>query len=103
MRWPPLRTPEALPALLARLRDVADAWFGSVLLNAIALTRLPEAFDFLISLIVQDAGEAAPTIEAIGRIAPNNELRARVEQAIARVDSPRLRQALREHLPFAQE
>jgi HEAT repeat protein len=94
-----MRAPEALAVLLARLRDGADTWFGSVLLSAIALTRLPEAVDFLISLVERDAHEAAAAIEAIGRIAPSEEIRARVEQAVAQADSPRLRQAFREHLP----
>ena len=98
-----MRTPEALGALLARLRAGADTWFGSVLLSAIALTRLPEALDFLIALIARDAFEAPSAIEAIGRIAPNTELRARVEQAVEQAGSPRLRQAFRQHLPAVPE
>jgi hypothetical protein len=94
-----LRTPEALAALVARFRAGADNWFGSVLLSAIALTRLPEAMDFLIPLIARDAREAPAAIEAIGRIAPNPELRARVAQAVEQTGSPRLDQALRQHLP----
>lgn len=92
-----VRTPEALGALLARLREGADTWFTSVLLSAIALTRLPEAMDSLISLIERDTGESAAAIEAIGRIAPNAEIRSRVEQAVELADSPRLRKAFREH------
>jgi HEAT repeat protein len=98
-----LRTAEALGALLARLREGADTWFSSVLLSAIALTRLPEAMDFLISLIERDTGESAGAIEAIGRTAPNVETRARVEQAVDQADSPRLRKAFREHLPAPSE
>jgi hypothetical protein len=94
-----VRTAEALAALLARLREGADAWFGSVLLSAVALTRLPEAMDFLVSLIARDASEAGAAIEAIGRIAPNAEVRIRVEQAVEQADSPRLRKALQQHLP----
>jgi hypothetical protein len=98
-----LRTPEALAALLARLRAGADAWFASVLLSAIAITRLPEAIDFLIAAIARDAREAPEAIEAIGRTAPSADLRARVEQAVEQADSMRLRQAMREHLPPAPE
>jgi HEAT repeat protein len=98
-----LRSPEALAALTARLRAGADSWFGSVLLSAIALTRLPEAIDFLMDLIQRDAREAPQAIEAIGRIAPNAELRARVLQAVAQADSPRLEQAFRQHLPQQSE
>jgi len=94
-----LRTPEALAVLKARLRAGVDEWFGEVLLSAIALTRLPEALDFLIATIERDSREAAEAIEAISRIAPNEELRARVEQAVEQADSMRLRKALREHLP----
>jgi len=94
-----LRTPEALAALIERLRAGADAWFGSVLLSAIALTRLPEAIDFLLALIVRDVREAPQAIEAIGRTAPNAELRARVQRAVEQTGSQRLEQALREHLP----
>ena len=93
------RTPEGLAALLARFRAGADLWFGSVLLSAIALTRLPEAMDFLIALIEQEAREAPAAIEALGRIAPNPELRDRVRQAVELTSSPRLDLALRQHLP----
>ncbi len=92
------RTPEALAALMARLRAGADAWFTPVLLSAIALTRLPQAVDFLISLIERDAREAAAAIEAFSRIAPGEALLARIAQAIEQADSPRLAQAMREHL-----
>ena len=98
-----MRNGEALKALLARLREGADAWFSSVLLSAIAVTRLPEAMDFLIAMIADDKHEAAEAIEAIGRIAPNAELRARMEAAVEQADSPRLRKALREHLPAVPE
>jgi hypothetical protein len=94
-----LRSPEALAALTARLFAGADAWFGSVLLSAVALTRLPEAIDFLMDLIQRDAREAPSAIEAIGRIAPNAELRSRVQKAVEQADSPRLEQSFRQHLP----
>jgi hypothetical protein len=93
-----LRSAEALAALLSRLRAGADAWFNSVLLSAIALTRLPEAIDHLLATIVRDAREAPEAIEAMARIAPNAELRARLEQAVEKAGSVRLRQALRQHL-----
>jgi hypothetical protein len=98
-----LRSTEALAALLARLRAGADAWFTSVLLSAIALTRLPEAVDFLLAAIARGAREAPEAIEAVGRTAPSPELRTRVEQAVEQADSLRLRQAFREHFPPGQE
>ncbi|MGA2349915.1 MAG: HEAT repeat domain-containing protein [Terracidiphilus sp.] len=97
-----MRTPEALEALIARLCTGVDGhsnqWFGSVLLSAIALTRLPEAIDFLLALIQRDAREAPSAIEAIGRTAPNAELRSRVQKAVEQAASPRLDQAFRQHL-----
>jgi hypothetical protein len=94
-----LRAPEALATLTTRLRAGADAWFSGVLISAIALTRLPEAFDFLLAIIAREALEAPVAIEAIGRIAPSAELRARVEAAVAQTGSPCLQQAFRQHLP----
>jgi len=94
-----LRTPEALAALRARLKAGGDAWFSSVLLSAIALTRLPEAVEFLLEMIARDAREAAVAIEAVGKAAPTAELRARVAAAVEQAGSPRLRQAFRQHLP----
>jgi hypothetical protein len=98
-----VRSAEALAALLARLRAGADTWFGSVLLSAIALTRLPEALEFLIAMIACDSREAPAAIEAIGRIAPNAEIVARIAQAVEQADSTRLRQAMRQHLPATPE
>jgi hypothetical protein len=94
-----MRSPEALAALQLRLRAGADAWFGSVLLSAIALTRLPEAFEFLIAIVARDSRDAPAAIEAIGRIAPNAVLRARVQQAVEQSGSQRLESAFRQHLP----
>jgi len=98
-----MRSTEALATLVARLKEGADTWFTGVLLSAIALTRLPEALDYLLATIARDAREAPAAIEAIGRTAPNAELRARVEQAVEKADSPRLRQAFRQHLPAIPE
>jgi hypothetical protein len=97
------RCGEALAALLTRCQQGADAWFGSVLLSAIALTRLPEAMDFLIAVVARDAREAPEAIEAIGRIGPSTELRGRVEQAIEEADSIRLRKAFQQHMPAIAE
>jgi HEAT repeat protein len=94
-----LRTPEALQPLLARLQSGPDTWFTGILLSAIALTRLPEAIDFLISLIERDGREASAAIEAIGRMVPNADLRTRVKLVVDQSGSPRLQQAFRQHLP----
>jgi HEAT repeat protein len=89
-------SPQALAALLKRHRAGADAWFGQVLLSAIALTRLPEAMEFLIGLIERDEREAPLAIETIGRIAPSAETRARVEEAVEQADNARLRALVRD-------
>jgi hypothetical protein len=94
-----LRSPEALAVLIKRTQGDTDEWFGSVLLAAIATTRLVEAWDFLLAMIARDAREAAQAIEAIGRSAPSAELRERVRLAVEEADSMRLRKAFREHLP----
>ena len=98
-----MRSAEALAALLDRLRAGADAWFTSVLLSAIAMTRLPEAMDYLLAMIASDAREAPEAIEAVGRTAPSAELRGRVEKAVEQADSMRLRQAFHQHLPAIPE
>jgi HEAT repeat protein len=98
-----LRTESALATLLARLRAGADPWFTGVLLSAVALTRLPAAIDFLIASIERDERSATEAIEALSRIAPNEELRLRMEQAVDQADSARLRKALRKYLPVILE
>ncbi len=98
-----MRLPEALSALTTRLRTGADSWFASVLLSAIALTRLPEAADFLLALIQSEAREAPAAIEALAQSSPSPQLRARLQRVVAETASPRLDQALRQHLPTLPE
>jgi hypothetical protein len=98
-----MRSTAALTVLLARLRAGADVWFTSVLLSAIALTRQPEAMDFLLATIARDAREAPEAIEAIGRISPSPELRARVKEAVEKADSIRLRKAFDQYFPEISE
>jgi hypothetical protein len=93
------RIPVALAALLNRHKGVTEPWFAGVLLNAIALTRLPEAADFLISIVEREEREAPAAIEALARLSPNAELRTRIEQAVLGTGSPRLQKALQEHMP----
>lgn len=61
------RSPAALAALIRRQKESADEWFSGVLLTAIALTRLPDAVDFLIGLIDREEREAPLAIEALCR------------------------------------
>ena len=92
------RRPAALAALLRRHEDSADEWFSGVLLSAIALTRLPEAIDFLIRMIEREEREAPRAIEALSRAAMNDELRSRLMNAVESTGSPRLLKAIDEHL-----
>ena len=92
------RSPVALAALLKRQKEFADEWFSGVLLSTIALTRLPEAVDFLIGLIEREERDAPRAIEALGRAATSDELRARLERAVETTRSPKLLKALREQL-----
>jgi hypothetical protein len=81
------------------VRAMADPWFAGVLLNAIALTRLPPATDYLIGLIEREDREAHIAIESLAKLSSNAELTARLVKAVGDVGSPRLSKALREHLP----
>ena len=90
-----MRNPAALAVLLERQKGIADEWFGGVLLSAIALTRLPEAVEFLLGMIEREEREAPAAIEALSRVASGEELRARLERAVAATGSERLGKALR--------
>jgi hypothetical protein len=96
-------SPAALAVLIQRQKKDVDAWFGGVLMSAIALTRLPEAIDFLIGMIEREEREAPLAIEALARIATGEELRARLEKAVEGTGSPRLEKALREHIAQADK
>src|SRR3954447_17212339 len=91
------RSPAALAALLRRQKDSVDEWFSGVLLSAIALTRLPEAIDFLLGMIEREEREAPRAIEALCRAAVGEELRGRLVSAVHSNGSPRLLKALREN------
>lgn len=92
-------TEAALTAMLEARRNVAhpEPWFAGALLSAIALTRLPAAADYLIGLIERDERDAPMAIEALGKAAPGEELRARMAKAVEDVGSPRLRKAMAEN------
>lgn len=84
------RSPESFRALHRRFVDDAqrDPWFTSVLLSAIALTRQPEAIDFLFDLVRQDMLQSEPAIEAILRSGPSPDLIRHLEQTVSGI--PRL-------------
>jgi HEAT repeat protein len=90
-----MRNPAALAVLLDRQKGITDEWFGGVLLSAIALTRLPQAIDFLLGMIEREEREAPAAIEALSRLAAGEELKARLERAVEATGSARLEKALR--------
>jgi HEAT repeat protein len=91
-----MRNPAALAVLLDRQKGIADEWFGGVLLSAIALTRLPQAIDFLLGMIEREEREAPAAIEVLSRVAGSEELGARLARAVEATGSQRLEKALRE-------
>jgi hypothetical protein len=95
--------PAALTALIDRRRMGADTWFGSVLDQAIVLSRLPEGMDFLLVVIEKDVRQAASALEAISRVHGSPEVRAKVAQSVARSRSERVQLAFRQYFPEACE
>jgi HEAT repeat protein len=93
----------ALAALIDRRRQGADAWFGSVLDQAIVLTRLPEAMDFLLGVIERDFRQAPSALEAISRVHNSPEVRVRVGQSVAKSKSERVQAAFLQYFPGASD
>jgi HEAT repeat protein len=103
------RSPEAFHALRRRfLADsppesrkndlkMNDSWFLSVLLSAIALTRQPEAHDFLLDQVRAESLHAEAAIEVILRSGASPEAVRQLEQAAA--GNPRLAQAVAAQRP----
>jgi len=91
------RSPESFRALHQRFVNDApsDPWFRSVLLSAIALTRQPEATEFLLDLVRQEALDSEPAIEAILRSGPPAELIRHLEQTVS--GNPRLARFVADH------
>ncbi len=76
-------TPQAFETLRERFAKEADPWFSSVLLSAIALTRLDAALEFLLDVVRTESLQAEPAIEAILRALPNAEVTKRLEELVA--------------------
>ncbi|HJX84732.1 MAG TPA: hypothetical protein VJ723_10345 [Candidatus Angelobacter sp.] len=82
------RSPEAFEALRKHASEKHDPWFCYVLLSAIALTRQPEAFDFLLNLVRTESFQAEAALEAVLRSRPPDEIMQQLKQAVS--DKPRL-------------
>ncbi len=79
---------EGLLCLMKCMEDARDAWWRSVLLSAIALTRQDGALDYLLGLIRNDSSDAEAAMDAVLRAVPPPDVLARVEEAVA--GNPRL-------------
>jgi hypothetical protein len=64
-------TPEAFQRLRTTFGAARDPWFRDTLLAAIALTRQPEATDWLLDLVAHDEDNADRAQEALCRAAPS--------------------------------
>jgi HEAT repeat protein len=93
----------ALTALIDRRRKSIDAWFGSILEYAIALTRLPESVDYLLTVIEKDPRQAASALEAISRVYRAEDIRSRVKASVGRAGSERVRLAYMQFFPEPAE
>ncbi len=89
----------ALDALIARRSRDVDSWFGSVLDNAIALTRLPRGVDYLLEVMNADPRHTSSALEALSRVYPSGEVRDRVAAAVARAGQERVQSAFRQFFP----
>jgi len=89
------RSPQAFDALHERFLAEGDAWFQSLLLSAIALTRQQAAYDFLFDLVRTKSAQAEAAIEAILRSVPSPEITQKLELLAS--ESPRLARAFAAH------
>jgi hypothetical protein len=85
---------EGFEALRHILADAPDAWFRSVLLSAIALTRHHAAIEFLLDLVKNESLEAEGAIAALLRSGPSEDLMDRLKTLTS--GNPRLARALAE-------
>lgn len=88
-------SPEAFNVLRECLDDAKDPWWRSVLLSAIALTRLDSAMEFLFDRVRAESLDAEVAIEAILRAAPSRETVTALQSIVQ--DNPRLAAAFAAH------
>jgi hypothetical protein len=73
-------TAQAFHVLRDRFPSIRDPWFRTVLLQAIALTRQPQATDWLLDLIARDDIQSSDAREALCRSAPSPATLQRLQQ-----------------------
>lgn len=86
------RSPQAFEVLREHFRNEHNPGFRGILLSAIALTRQPAGFEFLLELIRAESGDAEAAMEAILQALPPPEISAQLDSAIS--SKPRLARAL---------
>lgn len=86
---------QGFQVLRQSLEQASDPWFRSVLLAAIALSRLDEALEFLLGLVRTESLQAEAAIEALVRAMPSAEVIRRLEEAVA--GNPRLARIFATH------
>jgi hypothetical protein len=79
------RNPESVAPLRAAFDRVDDPWFASVLLSALALTRQPEAMEFLLGQVEAESYYAEKSVEAILRASPAQETIERLVEGNSRL------------------
>jgi hypothetical protein len=72
-------TLDAFELLHRTFENTRDAWFRTVVLSAIALTRQPQATDWLLELIANDGPHAEDAREALCRSAPSTTILDRLK------------------------
>lgn len=86
---------QGFQVLRESLDHASDPWFRSVLLSAIALSRLDEAVEFLLELVRTESLQAEAAIEALVRAMPSAEVIQRLERVVA--GKPRLARIFATH------
>jgi HEAT repeat protein len=92
-----LRNARAFALLKKRWGDAGRMTLRPVLVTAMALTRVPEAIDFLLSLIEGDSRYGGAAVEALATIRSSAEVRLRTAAAVERSGNARLRSAFEKH------
>jgi HEAT repeat protein len=88
-------SPQGFNALRECLGNAKDPWWRSVLLSAIALTRLDAAMEFLLDLVRTESLDAEGAIEAILGAAPSDQMVSALESLVR--DNPRTSNAFAVH------
>jgi len=90
-----LRSLRAFEALQGHWEHAHGRW--KVLLTAMALTRQPQAVEFVVQTVAADGPHSAAAIEALAAACLPDEVRERAASAVESTGNPRLRAAFHEH------